>query len=47
MKKKGGEHGAGMYGRFEEMLECMSRYGLVSHARCDWTRHHCAWSQGI
>lgn len=47
IKKRGGGHGLGMNGRFDTMLERMNRYGLVSHARCDWMGHHCAWSQGV
>ncbi|GER90787.1 hypothetical protein KDW_49490 [Dictyobacter vulcani] len=46
-QKRGGESCVGKRGRFEEMQESMSRYGLVSYSRCDWTRHHCAWSQGV
>jgi hypothetical protein len=47
IKTKGGGHGLGINGRFDTMVERMKRYGLVSHARCDWTGHHCAWSQGM
>lgn len=47
MQRRKGESGVGKQGCFEEMLEYVHRYGLVSHARCDWTRHRCAWSQGV
>lgn len=47
IKKRGGEPGLGMNGRFDTLVEKMKRYGLVSHARCDWRGHHCAWSQGM
>jgi hypothetical protein len=47
MQKKKVEAGAGTNGRFEEMLDAERRYGWVSHTRCDWTKHHCAWSEGV
>lgn len=47
MQKKKVESSAGKNGCFEEMVEYERRYGLVSHTRCDWTGHHCPWSQGL
>jgi hypothetical protein len=47
IKTKGDGYGLGMNGCFDTMVERMKRYGLVSHARCDWRGHHCAWSHGM